>query len=136
MAAGPYDAPENVTLADFQDGKDFPVMETAPGVTAEWQPSESHVKAPPVSGQFTARSSRPASEATWVKLEKGFSPAANLAAHQALGLWVHGDGHSPMLARLRPQTDCWITPADVLLTLALWLRLSTPSQGLPILLLH
>ena len=54
-----------------------------------------------------------------------------------------------MLVRLRPQADCWMMSEGVLLTLALWLRLSAtlvmlqeerklsaPPQGLPILLFH
>ncbi len=97
MAAGPYDAPENVTLADFRDAKDFTVIETAPGVTAELQPSESNVKSGPVSGRFTAENSKPSREATWAKLEKKYSPPRSIASHQALGLWVHGDGQGEVL---------------------------------------
>jgi glutathione S-transferase len=96
MAAGPYDAPGNPTLADFA-AAGFPQRASAPGVAADLKPSMELVKVGTASGRFTATNSSPRRPGSWTKLEKQFSPPRNLDDHQALGLWVHGDGQGETL---------------------------------------
>lgn len=97
MAAGPFDAPESVVLADWTGAGDFPLRAAAAGVVADLAPSKDQVKAGPVSGRLTATNSGPGRAGSWAKLEKAFDPPRNLAAQQALGLWVHGDGQGEVL---------------------------------------
>jgi hypothetical protein len=97
FAAGPYDAADNVTLADFTDAKEFPDRAAAPGITAELKPSNSQVKIGAASGCLTAANPGPSRPGSWCKLAKRFSPPANLAKHQALGVWIHGDGQGEIL---------------------------------------
>jgi len=97
MAAGPYDAPGNITLADFTSAADFPARAFAPGVTAEFQPSQAQLKAGASSGCYTASSTRPTRSGTWTKVEKTFAPPLNLSGHQALGVWIHGDAQQEVL---------------------------------------
>ncbi len=97
MAAGPYDDPGNVTLADFASADDFPARAAAPGVTGELAPSDTQLKIGPVSGCLAASNARAGRDATWVKWEKTFDPPLDLHAHQALGVWVHGDGQGEVL---------------------------------------
>ena len=96
MAAGPYEAPGNVVLADFT-AADFPARAAAGGVTADLKPSKDQVKAGSASGLLTATSTLKTRPGSWAKLEKTFAPPQNLSKHQALGLWVHGDGQGQLL---------------------------------------
>jgi hypothetical protein len=97
MAAGPYEAPDNVTVADFTDPAAFPDRAAAPGITADWQPSSLHIQGGPVSGCFTAVNSRATREGTWAKVGRTFVPPLDLRARPALGVWVYGDGQGEVL---------------------------------------
>jgi len=97
MAAGPYDASGNITLADFTSAADFPARAFAPGVTAELQPSQAQSKAARKSGCYTASSTKPTPSGTWTRVEKTFAPPLNLSSHQALGVWIHGDAQQEVL---------------------------------------
>ena len=71
FSAGPYDAPDNIALADFQQadefddrgdvshllnsGKTYSYPSSAPGLSAEIRPSTAQVKAGAASGCWTAR---------------------------------------------------------------------------------
>jgi len=93
MSAGPYDAPENVILADFSDAKVFTGRATAGGVTFGHQ-----VKAGKVSGKLTAlNSGKVPQKAAWAKAEKKFKPWLDLRNRQALGVWIYGDGQGELL---------------------------------------
>jgi hypothetical protein len=97
MAAGPYDAPGNMTLTDFQSTADFTQRATAPGLTADLTTATQPAQAGSVSGCYSATSSSPAPRAAWTMIAEPFSPPSNLSAHQALGVWVHGDGQGEIL---------------------------------------
>ena len=119
MAAGPYDAPGNVTLTDFGTADDFPDRATADQVCADLRPSSDRVKVGSISGSYTATNTRPTSkpassdvtfsllehgvttpraqDAAWTKMAKTFSPPLDLSQHQALGVWVYGDGKGEVL---------------------------------------
>ena len=97
MSAGPYSAPGNLTLADFSDGRDFPERACADGVGVDLQPSSVQVKEGEVSGCFTASNDLESRQGTWAKAGKVFSPPLNMSEHQAIGVWVHGDGQGEVL---------------------------------------
>ena len=97
-SAGPYDTPTNPVLADFTKPGDFAGKQAAAGITAQLTSSSEQVRAGTVSGRYTAAnpSTAPGVPA-WTSLTKTFTPPLNLQGHQALGLWVHGDGNGEVL---------------------------------------
>ena len=97
MSAGPYDAPENVTLADFSDADDFPDRDAESGITAELQLSSSQVKIGSVSGFYTTSNTLEKRQGAWTKVGKIFSPPLDLSQQQGMGVWVYGDGHGELL---------------------------------------
>jgi hypothetical protein len=94
MAAGPYDANDNITVAAFQDDEEFPERAAAPGVTADLQPM---VRDGAAYGRLTATNTRPERQGTWASFRKTFDPPLNLTGHQGLGVWVRGDGKGQVL---------------------------------------
>ena len=97
MSAGPYDAPGNPTLADFQKPDEFPARGAQAGVSAELKPSAEQVKVGTTSGCYSAVSNHAAPRAAWSQMEKRFEPPLNLSSHQALGVWIHGDAQGQIL---------------------------------------
>ncbi|MHB8973415.1 MAG: hypothetical protein ACYC3X_09245 [Pirellulaceae bacterium] len=97
MAAGPYDAPGDVTLAEFQSPEEFPQRGSQPGVTAELTSSAEQVQTGRSSGKYTATSNGPAPTAAWTRVDKPFAPPTNLSNLQAMGVWIHGDGQGEVL---------------------------------------
>jgi hypothetical protein len=97
LSAAAYDAPGNVTLADFADTKEFSERATHAGITARLESSGDQVKAGTASGRYTAGSTMSTRQGAWSKVGKTFSPAVNLGGHQAMGVWVHGDGQGEVL---------------------------------------
>lgn len=97
MSAGPYDAPGNVMLTDFDDPTAFPVRSAQAGVTAELLPSSAQVKGGPISGCYTASSALSKREGAWAQIGRRFSPLLYLSQQQAIGVWVYGDGQGEVL---------------------------------------
>ena len=97
LSAGPYDAAGNVTLADFGSADDFADRAAQPGITAKLESSAAQVKVGGASGLFTATNATDTPTRSWCKLGKVFAPPANLGDHQALGVWVYGDGKGEVL---------------------------------------
>lgn len=98
MSAGPYDAPGNVTVADFADAKGFADRASAAGVTVGLDSTTTHVKAGACSGALTVTNTGTAPpKGAWAKAGRAFEPPLDLSKHQALGLWVHGDGKGEVL---------------------------------------
>lgn len=102
MSAVPYDEPNNVVLADFSDPCEFAQWVVAQGLTAELHPSSNYVKSGPVSGCYTASNKRSklkaeSAKGSWTKMEKTFSPPLDLSKHQAMGVWIYGDGRGEIL---------------------------------------
>ena len=96
-AAGPFDAPDNVVLADFTSTEGFSVRAAAGGVSAKLEPSTDQLKVGPTSGRYTALNSGASPVGAWSQMEMQFEPPVNLGGHQALGVWVHGDGRGEVL---------------------------------------
>ncbi len=97
LSAGSYDAPGNITLADFNDISGFTNCAAEAGIRSKLESCADIVRTGTVSGRFTAASERKTCERSWAKAGKVFTPALNLARHQALGVWVHGDGKGEVL---------------------------------------
>ncbi len=97
MAAGPFDAADNVALADFASTDGFSARSAASGVSAKLESSTDQVKVGPVSGRYTALNAGSSAAGAWSKMEMQFEPPVNLGGHQALGVWVHGDGQQQVL---------------------------------------
>jgi hypothetical protein len=97
MAAGPYDAPESILLADFEDASQFADRATAPGISVTLATSTDHVRTGTTSGRLSATNTTSSRTGSWCRLGKTFGPPINLAGHGALGVWVHGDGRGQLL---------------------------------------
>ena len=97
VSAGPYDAPDNVTVADFRDAADFSDRAAQAMVEADLKSSTGQVRAGGVSGCFTALSTRKQRNGSWAKVAKAFPTPLNISERQALGVWVCGDGNGEVL---------------------------------------
>jgi hypothetical protein len=111
LAAGPYDAPENVILADFESKSDLPNQDAVAGVTARLVPSDAKVKVGSNSGRLTALHTQSDKTNTWAFFEKTFEPTLDLSGHQAMGVWIHGDESGAVL-NFRAQSPSHISHAD------------------------
>ena len=94
MSAGPYDADDNVTLADFADAAEFSERASAPAVTAKL---ESVAEGDAVIGRLTAANAGKQRRGSWASMKKTFDPPLDLSKHQGLGVWVRGDGKGQVL---------------------------------------
>jgi hypothetical protein len=97
MSAGAYDDPANITLADFSNTDEFADRAAQTGISANLAVSTDQTKVGAGSGLFTATNSTDTPIRSWCKVGKTFSPPANLSGHQALGVWVYGDGKGEVL---------------------------------------
>jgi len=97
MAAGSYDDPNNIVLADLWDpGQFVGPPRTAAGVTASLT---SGLKAADRAGMLTAANSgKVPRNAAWARLDRKFEPCLNLKGHEAIGLWIEGDGQGQIIA--------------------------------------
>jgi len=111
MSAGPYDAPSNITLTDFADPSSFAKRAPSPAISAKLEPSSQCVKIGKVSGCYTAMSKMATRQGAWSSAGKTFSPPANLTRHEALGVWVHGDGKGEVL-NLQLKSPSHLSHAD------------------------
>ena len=99
MSAKSYDDPANVVLADLSDAEAFTgPPRAADGVTVKLsRAAESNGSRP--AGTLTASNSgKVARNAAWARLDRRFDPCLNLKDHQALGVWVEGDGLGEIIA--------------------------------------
>ena len=96
-SARPYDAPGSVTIADFQDAGEFSAPAAKAGIAAKLEPTSQVVKAGAISARYSASSTLATRRGAWARVKKAFSPPTNLAACQAMGVWVHGDGKGEVL---------------------------------------
>jgi hypothetical protein len=94
---GAYDDPGGVLLSDFDDAGQFTDRANQPGITTTLEQSAEQVKVGAASGCFTAENSTDTPTRAWCKVGKTFSPTIDLSGHEAIGLWVHGDGQGQVL---------------------------------------
>lgn len=91
--AEPESSPEARIIADYTDPLRYADRKTARGVTVDLQPSGLRADA----GLLTARNDDAPPRAAWAGLRQTFSPPLDLGYHQALGVWVYGDGQGEVL---------------------------------------
>ena len=97
FSVGAYDAPGSITLTDFTNTDEFADRAAQQGISADLEVSTDQTKVGATSGLFTATNSTDTPTRSWCKLGKTFSPPVNLSGHQALGMWVYGDGKGEVL---------------------------------------
>jgi hypothetical protein len=97
MAAGSYDDPNNIVLADLAEPSQFAeAPRGARGVTASLSQAPDGVGP---AGVFTAASSGAvARPAAWARLDRKLEPCLNLKGREAMGVWVEGDGQGQIIA--------------------------------------
>ncbi len=96
MSVGPYEAPDNLLLADFGDPGDFTVKRSQELVTNSLTSVSAPVKAGSRSGCFAAKSDYPQPESAWTMAGKAFTANVDLT-NRGLGVWIHGDGRGEIL---------------------------------------
>lgn len=97
LSAGPYDAPDNVMIADFVNPSALPTRHSPPSITADLTASTDQAKAGQASGCFTATSKRSSRSGAWTMVEKTFTPPLDLSKQQGMGVWIYGDGQGEIL---------------------------------------
>jgi hypothetical protein len=97
ISARSYDDANNIVLADLSDPNQFAgAPGTANGVTAVLAET---LNGPVQAGIFTATSSgKVPRNAAWARLDRKFAPNLNLKDHQAVGVWIEGDGKGQIMA--------------------------------------
>ncbi len=97
MAAGSYDEPNNIVLADLSQPAQFAGSpRTANGVTASLAGAADGSKQ---AGILTATNSgKVPQNAAWARLDRRLEPCLNLKGREAIGLWVEGDGQGQIIA--------------------------------------
>jgi hypothetical protein len=91
-----YDA-NNIMLADFSNPSQFEgPPRAAQGITASL---DERSEQPEGTGIFiAANSGKVPCNAAWARLDRKFSPCVNLRNHQAIGMWIEGDGNGQIIA--------------------------------------
>ncbi|GMU20965.1 MAG: hypothetical protein AMXMBFR13_10610 [Phycisphaerae bacterium] len=97
MSAGPYDAPDQPVIVDFNQSDVFKERATAKGLICDLTASDEQVKTGGISGRYTANSEAAANAPAWTSAVHAFSPPLNIQQRQALGVWIHGDGKGEVL---------------------------------------
>ena len=97
MGTGPYDDANNIVLADLSDPHMFSgPPSVADGVTASFAKTSNGLEQ---TGIFTAANSgKVPRNAAWARLDRKFEPCLDLKAHQAIGVWIEGDGQGEIVA--------------------------------------
>ncbi len=95
-AAGSYDDPNNIVLADLSEPNQFAGSpRTAGGVTGSLSEAPDGVRQ---AGVFTAANSgKVPRNAAWARLDRKLEPCLNLKGREAIGVWVEGDGRGQIL---------------------------------------
>ncbi len=96
-SAYPYDDEAGLVLADFSADDEFTPAGAAPRVRGALEPVAEPRKVGEASGRFTAANEGDSAEGAWVRAVKEFDPVVDMSPHDALGLWVHGDGQGELL---------------------------------------
>ena len=92
-----YDNSDNKILVDF-GSKDKLTHKTVEGVQLTYQCKKEAGKYGPYINQINVKNvGHKDGASAWAKIEIPFEPELDLRKHQALGLWVHGDGKGEVL---------------------------------------
>lgn len=97
-SALPYQATDNIILADFSQSTSFDVLSSADGVTFNISSSTEQILFEKSTGKLTALNQRQDDpKAAWLQARLAFNPPLDLSRHQALGVWIYGDGNGEIL---------------------------------------
>ena len=102
-SARPNDDPQGVELADFSRQAEFAASETASGVKIEMGGADgvpewpAGLTKPGTIGKLAASNTGDTPVGAWGRVVKTFDPVVDITPHDALGLWVHGDGKGALL---------------------------------------
>lgn len=97
LAAGPYEAPQNIVLEDFRNPADLSLRSSQSGVTMELGLSSKVVRKGFESGVLRAKNGGPSRRGAWARLGKRFAPPLDISRQPALGVWINGDGKGEVL---------------------------------------
>ena len=104
MSAEAYDSPNAKVLTDFGDLDKYTVRSSAPGVTCELTAVTDRAKVVPHSEPgsvspviLAATNSSGKAQGAWASVGRVFEPTLNMKGHEAIGVWVHGDGGGEVL---------------------------------------
>ncbi|MFC1792959.1 hypothetical protein ACFL3Q_05170 [Planctomycetota bacterium] len=97
MSASSYYDANNIVLADFSIPSQFEgPPRAAKGITTSL---DERSEQPEGTGMFKATNSgRVPRNAAWARLDRKFKPYLNLKNHQAIGVWIEGDGQGQIVA--------------------------------------
>jgi hypothetical protein len=97
MSAGSYNDANNIVLADLSDPHQFTgPPRAADGVTVSLEETPSGPKG---AGILSAQNSgKVPRNAAWARFDRTFSPCLDLKNHQAIGVWIEGDGRGQIIA--------------------------------------
>lgn len=97
-SAGSFEARENKTLIDFSSANKQMIQTSAKGVHLECQCKEERNDFGSFVDEITVRNvGCQDQKSAWAKIEIPFEPNLDLSQHQALGVWVYGDGKGEVL---------------------------------------
>ncbi|HOT35613.1 MAG TPA: hypothetical protein PLT86_02995 [Candidatus Latescibacteria bacterium] len=112
LSAEPYDSPNAITIADFTDPARFSDRAAYDGITLDLAPAEggalfsAHNSNPPKPSAKKELRYSPTehgvrvtqkADPSWAKAGATFDPPLNIDKHEALGLWIEGDGKGEVL---------------------------------------
>ena len=96
FSAAPYDAPDSRVIVDSDEGLSSPETADA-GIAAGISLSvDSHGEGE-TGLLYRARNALNRRNSTWTKVERLFSPPIDIRDHQAIGVWIKGDGKGEVL---------------------------------------
>ncbi len=97
MSAGAYNDPNNIILANLSEPNQFTgTPRAADGVTVSLVEASNGPKGAVI---FSATNSgKVPRNAAWARLDRKFSPCLNLKEHEAIGVWIDGDGQGQTIA--------------------------------------
>ncbi|MFC1718988.1 hypothetical protein ACFL6S_35380, partial [Candidatus Poribacteria bacterium] len=92
MSAKPYDPLDGIVMADSNALAEFSDRQAVPGVASNLRPSSE-----PGNMIYSAANENSDPRSAWTKAGRQFSPVLDLSGHQALGVWIYGDGRGEVL---------------------------------------
>ena len=95
--AEPYDSSAALVLADFAKEGEFAANASARRVKHAIGLSLDQIKIGSSSGRYWAQNDGDSRQGAWCLATRSFTPEANLQKHEALGVWIHGDGKGELI---------------------------------------
>ncbi|MGB9596640.1 MAG: hypothetical protein ACPL7B_10210, partial [Candidatus Poribacteria bacterium] len=92
MSAGSYNSSDNIIITDFADPSSFSEQLNAQGISSSLESLSDDRSI----GIYSATNNRSTPIGSYAKIGKNFSNL-NIGGHQALGVWVYGDGQGEVL---------------------------------------